>query len=281
MNHSDTIHASAAAALPDTGSDGALPGEIQVFPPGRGVKFTLEDYPGQEFEIDVDASTADKLNSDLQTMKARAANGAGSEPFADKNHEDSERTFVPVRYFWGGDDKIKGGVRLVPDWVPFGASLIRAKAFKYFSQNFLFSKARKKVLGLINENVGGLVNRPGFATQAAFAKASPPTNNQEQNMTKEEIDQITAGFAAAVKPIADRVAALEGRAATVEGTLNSSTLTPKHVTDFADAVKAAAKANGGDYLAALDECASENPKAANDYIVAMRKGLGPKAARRA
>jgi Mu-like prophage I protein len=209
------MHASALAALPDLGSDGALPADIQVFPPGRGVKFTLQDFPGQEFELDVDASTARILDDNLQLFLARAASGAGSEPFADKNHEDAEKTFTPVRYFWGGEDKVKGGVRLVPDWVPFGAALVRAKAFKYFSQNFLFSKAKKKVLGLINENVGGLVNRPGFATQAAFAKAAPSTTTttNEQNMTTEEFKKIVDD---ALKPVVDKVTALEAKAKAAE-----------------------------------------------------------------
>ena len=273
----DTILASALASLPDAGSDGALPADIQVFPPGKGVKFTLQDYPGQEFDVDIDAATADTLNANLQTMLARAARGEGSEPFADKNHEDAERTFIPVRYFWAGEDKVKGGVRLVTDWVPFGASLVRAKAFKYFSQNFLFSKSKRKVLGLINENVGGLVNRPGFATQAAFAKAAAPSTTTEENsMTKDELDKIIAGFSAAVQPLVDRVAALEGRASKVEGNLAGATLTPKHVTDFTNTVKAAAKANGGDYMAAINECASEDPEAAHNYVLAMRKGLGPR-----
>jgi hypothetical protein len=203
MRNADTIHVSALAAQFELSADGSLPADIQVFPPGRGVKFTLQDYPGQEFEIDVDATTAEKLDADLQALLTRATSGAGSAPFADKNHEDAEATFHPLRYFWDGDDKVKGGVRLVPDWTPFGAALVRAKAFKYFSQNFLFSKARKKVLGLINENVGGLVNRPGFATQAAFAKAATPlTNNHIDTMNTDELNEI---ITTALKPISEKV----------------------------------------------------------------------------
>jgi predicted Zn finger-like uncharacterized protein len=222
LARADVMHASALAALPEIGSDGSLPADIQVFPPGRAVKFTLQDYPGQEFEIDVDATTAAKLDADLQAMLARAASGNGSEPFADKNHEDAEKTFTPLRYFWAGNDKIKGGVRLVPDWVPFGASLVRAKAFKYFSQNFLFSKAKKKVLGLINENVGGLVNRPGFATQAAFAKAqpgpgnAPSTTTKKKHMTTEEKAEFSQIVAEAFKPIGERLTALEAKAKATE-----------------------------------------------------------------
>ena len=208
----DIIHASALAALPEIGSDGALPADIQVFPPGKGVKFTLQDYPGEEFEIDVDATVAAKANADLQNIYARASAGQGSKPFADKNHEDAEKTFTPLRYFWGGDDKIKGGVRVATDWTPFGADLVRAKAFSYFSGNFLFSKARKKFLGLLNENVGGLVNRPGFATQAAFAKA-PSTNNQTNNMTDQELkDAIANGITAGLQPFETRIAAVEAKA---------------------------------------------------------------------
>jgi hypothetical protein len=212
----DTIQASALAALPDLGSDGALPADIQVFPPGKAVKFTLQDYPGEQFEMNVDAAVAAKANADLQSLLARAGYGQTSEPFADKNHEDAEATFHPLRYFWGGEDPKTGGVRLVPDWTPFGATLVRAKAFKYFSQNFLFSKAKKKFLGLINENVGGLVNRPGFATQAAFAKAAPAlatVNQKPQNMlTQEDTAAIGLIITDALKPVSEKIVALEAKA---------------------------------------------------------------------
>ena len=277
MTDPDQIFASALAALPELGSDGALPADLQVFPPGRGVKFTLQDFPGQVFEVDVDSSTADKLNTDLQGMLARAASGAGSEPFADKNHEDSEKTFTPVRYFWAGEDKVKGGVRLVPDWVPFGASLVRAKAFKYFSQNFLFSKAKKKVLGLINENVGGLVNRPGFATQAAFAKAAAPspTTNQKQSMlTTEDKAELSQLIAAAVKPVSDSVTALEAKAKA--GTTAVSAQAAADNTVIA-AINAALKPVT-DQLAALDVQHKDTLKAQAKAGVAKyigRLGLAP------
>ena len=272
----DIIHASALAALPECGSDGALPADLQVFPPGRGVKFTLQDYPGREFEADIDAATAAKLDTDLQNLRSRAAAGQGSEPFADKNHEDAECTFKPLRYFWGGEDKVAGGVRVVPDWVPFGASLVRAKAFKYFSQNFLFSQAKKKVLGLINENVGGLVNRPGFATQAAFAKAatsSTTTNNQEQQMTTEEFKKIVDD---AIKPVADAVTALEAKAKAAETTAIPAKAGAADTT-VVDAINAALKPVT-DQLATLDKQNKDTLKASAKAGVAKyigRPGLAP------
>jgi len=273
----DTIFASALASLPDAGSDGALPADIQVFPPGKGVKFTLQDYPGQEFEVDIDAATADTLNANLQALLARAARGEGSEPFADKNHEDAERTFIPVRYFWAGEDKVKGGVRLVTDWVPFGAALVRAKAFKYFSQNFLFSKSKRKVLGLINENVGGLVNRPGFATQAAFARADASrlalpqntTTTDNEPMTPSDLKTITDALGSVLKPLEERIASLEGRTSTTEGRLSSAKLPSKAVSDFSEAVAANAKADGN-WERALRECTAADPEMATEYLNAMR-----------
>jgi hypothetical protein len=108
MTARDIICAYALAALPEIGSDGDLPADIQVFPPGKDVPFTLQDYPGQQFFADIDGTTADRLNTDLQNRLARAQAGNGSLPFADKNHEDAEKTFTPLRYFWGGDDPVKG-----------------------------------------------------------------------------------------------------------------------------------------------------------------------------
>jgi len=282
MNHADTIFASALAALPAIGSEDALPADIQVFPPGQGVRFTLQDYPGEEFEVDVDDSTAERLNADLQNLIARSNAGQGPEPFADRNHADAESVFTPVKYFWAGDDKVKGGVRLAPNWNQFGAQLVRAKAFKYFSQNFLFSKAKKKVLGLINENVGGLVNRPGFSTQAAFARADvsrvaePSTITDNDPMTQDDINKLTTAFGATIKPLTDRIAALEGRAAATEGHRESSALTPACITDFASAVKAHARANNIPLDQAASEYQRENPQAGRDYVLAMRKGLGPR-----
>jgi hypothetical protein len=212
----DSIHAYALAALPEIGSNGDLPTDIQVFPPGPRIPFTLQDYPGEKFEMDVTPEVADKADADLQNLISRAAAGQGSKPFADKNHEDAEATFTPVRYYWGGDDKIKGGVRLVPAWNPFGAALVRAQAFKYFSQNFLFSKAKKKFVGLINENIGGLVNRPGFATQAAFAKAAEPLTTTQDMLTTEDKTELakTIGEAIAkvIQPLVDQLKTIQGHA---------------------------------------------------------------------
>jgi hypothetical protein len=215
--NADTIYASALAALPGaeeadaSHADTPLPTDIQVFPPGQAVEFTLQDYPNQTFQMDIDESVAEKANADLQTLLAKAGRGEGALPFADKNHEDAEATFRPLRYFWGGKDPKKGGVRVVPDWTPFGAALVKAKAFKYYSQNFLFSRAKKKFLGLINENVGGLVNRPGFSTQAAFAKADSALTPIE-DMTTEDCEAIAravgAAVATALVPLADKITSL-------------------------------------------------------------------------
>lgn len=259
------VVAMALAAMPELNSDGSLPEDIQVFPPGKAMKFTLQDYPNQEFAIDVDASVAAKANADLQAMIARASAGQGSMPFADQNHEDAAATFTPSRYFWAGKDPKTGGVRLAGEWTPFGAQLVRAKAYRYFSACFNFSKSRKKFLGLLNENVGGLVNRPGFATQAAFAKAAPstPTTKEPTTMDANEFKQIVDD---ALKPINAKITALETAAiparAAADATATSEALTKivvdamKPVTEQLavfkktqeDTVKAQAKATVGKYV---------------------------------
>src|ERR1043166_1391894 len=162
----------ALAPMPEV-SGAELPTDIQVFPPGKGVEFTLQDHPGETFAMDVDETVAVKAQSDLAHLLARANAGQGPKPFADKNPEDSDATFHPKRFYWAGNDPKSGGVRVETVWTGFGAALVRARAMSYFSANFLFNKTAKKFLGLINENIGGLVNRPGFAAQQAFAKASP------------------------------------------------------------------------------------------------------------
>lgn len=206
----DSLHASALAALPVLTEGDRLPEDIQMFPPGDAVEFTLQDYPGEKFTMKVDAAVAAKAQADLQRLLAAEAKGQGSAPFADKNHEDAEATFRPVEIYWAGNDPKSGGVRVKAEWTPFGASLVRAKAFKYFSGNFLFNKTAKKFLGLINENIGGLVNRPGFAAQQAFARAdSSKTTNQKKDMTTED---IKSAITEALAPVVNRIDTLEAKA---------------------------------------------------------------------
>ncbi len=207
--------ASALAALPELSADGSLPADIQLFPPGKDVPFTLHDHPGQDFYADVDATTATRLDGQLQAMIAQAAAGTSSRPFADKNHEDAEATFHPTKIFWGGEDPKLGGVRVKTEWTGFGAALVKAKAFGYASGNFLFQPATKKIIGLLGKNIAGLVNRPGFDSIQAFAKAdSSKTNQQPQNkMTDKEIsDAISAGIAAGLNPVVKRLETLEASA---------------------------------------------------------------------
>ena len=202
----------ALAALPELNADGSLPADIQLFPPGRNVPFTLQDHPGKDFTADVDAATASRLDAQLQTMIARASAGQGARPFGDKNHEDAEATFHPTKIFWGGEDPKAGGVRVKTEWTGFGAALIKARAFCYASGNFLFNPATKKITGLLGENIAGLVNRPGFATIQAFAKADSSSKQKpttENNMTKEE---LLAVFAEGLKPFVTRLETLEASA---------------------------------------------------------------------
>ena len=202
----------ALAALPELAADGSLPADIQLFPPGRNVPFTLADHPGKDFLADVDAATATRLNAQLQTMIASASAGKSARPFADKNHEDAEATFHPTEIFWGGDDAKTGGVRVRTEWTGFGAALVKARAFAYASGNFLFQPATKKITGLLGENIAGLVNRPGFSTIQAFAKANSSNKNKpttETEMTKEE---IIAAVQEANKPLITRIETLEASA---------------------------------------------------------------------
>lgn len=209
------VAASALAALPELAADGSLPKDIQLFPPGKDMPFTLHDHPGEDFTADVDAATATRLNRQLQTMIASAAAGESARPFADKNHEDAEATFHPAEIFWGGEDPKTGGVRVRTEWTGFGAALVRAKAFGYASGNFLFQPATKKIIGLLGKNIAGLVNRPGFDQIQAFAKADSSKQQQQQNKTmtdKEISDAVSAGIAAGLAPVVKRIETLEASA---------------------------------------------------------------------
>ena len=88
MNTLDTIYASALAALPEIGTDGALPADIQVFPPGKKVPFTLQDYPGEHFEMDVDASVAAKACASCSRVRGMLITSGNDETWAEApSHE--------------------------------------------------------------------------------------------------------------------------------------------------------------------------------------------------
>ena len=202
----------ALAALPELAADGSLPADIQLFPPGRNIPFTLADHPGEDFLADVDAATATRLDAQLQTMIAQASAGQSARPFADKNHEDAEATFHPTKIFWGGDDPKTGGVRVKTEWTGFGAALVKAKAFGYASGNFLFQPATKKIIGLLGKNIAGLVNRPGFDSIQAFAKADTSNHNKQQTENEMTKEDIIAAVTEANKPLIARIETLEASA---------------------------------------------------------------------
>lgn len=190
-NANEIVSARALAELPAV-SGNALPASVQVFPPGEAVPFTLSNHPGKSFLMKVDKEVAEKANAQLQTMLAKSRANKGAIPYADKNHEDGEATFHPTEFFWAGDDHQTGGVRVRGTWTGLGEWLIRARAFRYFSGNFLFQPSAKKFLGLVNENVGGLVNRPGFAVQA-FAKAGGACPPKPADDFEAEVERLSAG----------------------------------------------------------------------------------------
>src|SRR4051812_25122316 len=111
------LRARALAVLP---SGEELPGDIQMFPPGKGVEFTLMDFPGERFRMDVGPEVAAQANADLQRMIGASAQGTAPAPFADKNHEDGEAVFHPQEIYWAGNDAKAGGVRVKTEWTGFG-----------------------------------------------------------------------------------------------------------------------------------------------------------------
>lgn len=263
QNPESQIRARAAAfgGLQELGGDTALPPDIQFFPPGRQ-QFTLMDHPGRTFELDVTPAVAAAANQQLQAMLARAARGEGSLPYADRNHEDGEATFNPTEIFWGGDDAKTGGVRVRTNWTGFGEALVKAKAFRYFSPNFLFDAARKKFLG-IDLNIGGLVNRPGFSTIQAFARAGAEvtaTPTPKNNMTSEQEAQLQT-LQTSVAALTESVTGLTAELTALKAAAKDAPAIPQEVADRLKKLEekaAAAEAAGTEALKASAKAAVQN-----------------------
>jgi len=156
------------------------------------------------------ARHADLLNGQLQNLIAEAKAGNGDMPYTDYNHEDGAASSRPVRIYWGGEDPKKGGIRLVTKWTATARNGVRDGEWSRFSPRWQFDPRTEEPTGL-DTNLGGLVNQAAFKQIATVVArhAGAATKTNIDNMTKEEISQV---FAEALKPLNDKVAALEAKA---------------------------------------------------------------------
>lgn len=166
---------------------GQLPTHVQWMPPGRQtVQPVGFDAP---FEMNVTAGLALQANTQLQELRRRAAAGRDAEPYFDFNHKDEGRSFIPSRFFWGGDDPKTGGIRAEGTWTGAGARAVRDGELCCVSASWVLNKFTNEFLG-IKHNVGGLVPRSAFHAVQAFAKAgSAPISELDLTATIRRINQ--------------------------------------------------------------------------------------------
>lgn len=184
----DLITARFAERLPalDLTAEGAAPADIQFMPPGRQTIMPTRDGKPVKVTVDVNAATADALQAALT-----AAAESGDRPWFDYNHEDGRASGHPVRFYWAGEDRKKGGVRCDVAWTQAGGQALATREFRHFSPAFFL--AGEKVTGA-PLNMGGLVNASAFRNREALWNKAASTNNEQRTtpMTEPTVAELQA-----------------------------------------------------------------------------------------
>ena len=199
-----------------------LPDNIQWMPPGTQ---TAEPFVNGEpcpIQIDVTPELADKLNSQLQDLRSRAATGADDVPFLDFNHEDGEAAGEVTELYWAGNDPIKGGIRAKVNWSTAGRAALEGKSYRRFSPAWFLDPETHEPVG-IGVNLGGLVNRAAFKNiarvMAKSGRLAPGDNDAElvQAFGKDGAEKFARALAKQLDPLyeaADRIEDLQVQAET-------------------------------------------------------------------
>jgi phage I-like protein len=258
MNNTFPIEARLAAtlpALPNTntpneqeqpGGVTELPTEIQWMPAGQHViAATQGEAPVTQLVI-VNAETATRMEALLQELRAQAEAGAEDVPYFDFNHEDAEASARPLRFYWGGEDALTGGVRVEVEWTEPGRTALLGKAYRRFSPSFFVDVAGEVTGAPLN--MGGLVNRAAFKTInpiVAGANTSDGDANQERSNIMDPM-KLAAELAAAQKRIQELEQQLALKAkdqarAIVEAAVRTGKLAPQNTALHAKWVDALTK----------------------------------------
>ncbi|MCQ2439378.1 MAG: hypothetical protein MJ074_06425 [Oscillospiraceae bacterium] len=114
----------------------------------------------------VDATTAARLQADLETMQAAADANQKARPCGMFDHKAGKASFLPKRFWW-----LDGrGVMLDVEWTKAGREAVEGRDYSYFSPTF---KLRNGVVTGLDERVeiGSLVNSPAFESMERIAAA--------------------------------------------------------------------------------------------------------------
>lgn len=168
-----------------------VPTDIQWMPPGKHTIVATANGKPKEVSVIVDAAAAQRLNSQLQEMRSKAAAGPADLPYTDFNHSDAEASGRPLELRWGGEDPITGGIRANMDWTGPGETALRGRAYRRFSPQFLLDQAGQ--IAGIGLNLGGLVNQAAFKTIAPIAAkcGGAPTQNEKMDQAQ-QLAELTA-----------------------------------------------------------------------------------------
>lgn len=195
-----------------------VPEDIQWMPPGA---HTITPYVAgepKELTITVDAALAERFRHDFARMVAVAAEGRGDKPYLDFGHEDKAASGEVLDLYWAGEDPKTGGIRAKVKWSTAGRAALEGREYRRFSPQWLLHEDTLEILGL-GENLGGLVNRAAFQTiQPVVARRGDLTPTADSmKFSEEQKTELTQLIAAATKPIADKLAAIEAKTTAAPG----------------------------------------------------------------
>lgn len=155
--------------MSEEGFQGKATAVFQYMPPGKSVICATVDGKPARREVFVDASTAERLQRDLEEKLAAAKAGRKAAPCGLFDHRDGAACLHPKRFSW--DDA--RGVLLEAEWTQAGKAAVEGKDYLYWSPTFRRVKATGRVMGLQDGvEVGSLVNNPAFESIEPVAAAA-------------------------------------------------------------------------------------------------------------
>jgi hypothetical protein len=185
-----------------------LPDDIQWMPPGRHTITPLVGEKPTTFTLEVNAALAARVSAEFETLRTRAAAGEGDVPYLDFNHQDQAASAEVLDLYWAGDHAKTGGIRAKVKWTKAGRDALEGRSFRRFSPQW-YSHPDTHEFQTIAENLGGLVNRAAFSTIQPVVAQRGDHNTTTSNMTDTE---LKAALTEALKPVTDRLTALETKA---------------------------------------------------------------------
>ena len=190
--------------------------DIQWMPPGDQDVECFVNGESRQLRFESNEQFAQAANSQLQELRRRAAAGLGDEPFFDFNHEDGAASGHPQELYWAGDDAKRGGIRAIGKWTGGGKRALAGRDFTRFSPEWFFNQETEEPIG-VGVNMGGLVNRAAFKQLAALAcdahghgRATQRGQKGKQDMDEKTFKEL---LDAALKPVNEKITALEAKAA--------------------------------------------------------------------